>query len=167
MAVEKNELYVPTPEEFRHAFWNFVVTTGLVIGIRASHTEKPRFGELGDHLCEEFVARQREEIDMRSIQETTKAASVTALATIYEEMVFIACAFQHCTETEEKRLELSDSVTPKYYKNIQLDPVSEEAVDAIETVKDSIEKVLDHLPWWVKKILEALMEMLKLTRGGA
>jgi len=45
------------------------------------------------------------------------------------------------------------------------DHLSEQSVKDLETVKGSIEKILSKLPAWLRKLMEALMEILKLTRG--
>ena len=43
---------------------------------------------------------------------------------------------------------------------------SDQALGEIETVKDSLSWLLEKMPKWAQRIVEALLEALKLTRGG-
>lgn len=52
-----------------------------------------------------------------------------------------------------------------YLQTEEVEPSSERAVKDLETAQGSVEKIIDRLPPWLKKLMEAMMELLKLSRG--
>ncbi|WP_324750072.1 hypothetical protein SH591_00560 [Sphingomonas sp. LY54] len=52
-----------------------------------------------------------------------------------------------------------------YFPTVEIaDPLSDDAVDVLEVGKGSIEKLINNMPRWLQRVMEVLMEALKILR---
>lgn len=90
--------------------------------------------------------------------------SLSALGTLYEEMIYIASKYQRFAA--DAGIEYVIPGGANYFDEEVGNMFDDDAVKDIGTVKGSIDKLMSKLPKWAQRILEAIMEALKLTKGG-
>lgn len=96
--------------------------------------------------------------------EAEDPVSAAAMHMLEMEMYYIAYA--HREYLSERTRDSLQAVAENFSDVGFANPLSDKSMEDIETVKGSIEKLLDKLPGWAKKMMEVLMEALKLTRGA-
>ena len=79
------------------------------------------------------------------------------------EMLYVAFRYRRLLPEESRKVVAS--VEERFAGVQEGDPTAPGAVDDIETVKGSIERQIKKLPKWLQRVLEVLMELLKLTKG--
>jgi len=84
---------------------------------------------------------------------------------ILMEMNYVSYRYRSAVSADFRAVNVEEF--ERYFAGEDGDPLSKQALDDIKTVKGSIEKILDKLPKPLKKIMEAIMEALQLTRGLA
>lgn len=159
----EEEIYIPTVEELRYAIIAFVLAICVVAFHRGREFGPGRFSFVSRHLGREF-SESISNTDAEAIMSDFEGPSLFALGALYEEMIYIATKYQRFAA--DAGIEYVIPSGANYFAEEVGDMFDDEAIKDIETVKGSIEKLMSKLPKWAQKILEAIMEALKLTRGG-
>ena len=89
--------------------------------------------------------------------------SKVAFDVLETEMLYVAFRYRRLLPEESRKVVAS--VEERFAGVQDGDPTAPDAVDDIETVKGSIERQIKKLPKWLQRVLEVLMELLKLTKG--
>jgi hypothetical protein len=90
-----------------------------------------------------------------------------SLGILYEEMQYISWKYKDSLEIAG--LEVPEYIyameEPVQFADQEGHPGDANAIGDVEIVTGSVKSILDKLPKWVRKIIDAIMEALKLTRG--
>jgi hypothetical protein len=157
------DIYSPSVEEFRLALIAFVLAVSSVAFHRGREFGPQRMAYIARHLADEFSNRITER-DAALMMADFPEASRTSLGALFEELVYIACRYSK--SARDAGIELVIPGNTAVFDGEMGNVFSDEALDDIETVKDSISWLLEKMPKWAQRIVEALLEALKLTRGG-
>ncbi|QIG80535.1 hypothetical protein [Stakelama tenebrarum] len=114
---------------------------------------EPRLGELQYSDWREYIVHDEPYDD---------PASMAAFAFLNSELLFIA--FRHrelLSEASRATLEEMDAI----FVSEPVDLLSERVVEDCETVYGSVEKLLQRLPKWLRRVADIALEALKLSRG--
>lgn len=153
----------PDTGEFRQALVVFVWTAACVTSLRCRELGPRRMATVAMELAMEFEERFNPGL-AREVLNGPLEISRTAMGALFEELVYIACKYERAREQMDVTLAVVGNVQD--YQDVRGSAFSREAVDDIETVKDSIAWFLDKLPKPLRDVLDALLEALKLSRGG-
>lgn len=115
------------------------------------------------YLANEFNDRFSVE-DAAVLMEDVAADSERALGALFEEFVYIACKYKKSADNANIELTIPGNTID--FDEETGNAFSDEAIQDIETVTGSIGRLLAKLPKWAQRIVEAILEALKLTRGG-
>lgn len=121
-----------------------------------------RFSYVARHLADEFSERftlQDAEVIISEFRED----SMSSLGTLYEELIYIAWRYDHYAADAGVMLSIPSGEA--VFGEEVGDMFDEQTVKDIGIVKGSITTLMSKLPKLARKILEALLEALKLTRG--
>jgi len=159
----EEEIYLPSVEEFRDALIAFVLAVSVVAFHRGREFGPKRFSFVARHLADEF--RERFTLgDAEAIISEFREDSMSSLGALYEELIYIAWSYNRYAA--DAGVELSIPSGEAVFGEEVGDMFDDQTVKDIGTVKGSIGALMSKLPKWAQKILEALLEALKLTRGG-
>ena len=151
-----------TCDQLRESLIAFYIASSSVAFVRNAHIKIESFKNLSLNLGETFRNNFKDS-HAEEILGDFYDFSAIALTTIYEEMLYVSKRYESCI-----RDAFPDFILPvaanKYSGGG--DPLSEESVKEIDVVKGSVAFILEKLPRWAQKILEAIMEMLKISRGA-
>ena len=157
------EIYIPSAEELRLAIIAFVLAVCVVAFHRGREFGPKRFSFVAKYLGREFSERISVD-DAEAIMSDFEDLSLPALGALYEEMIYIANKYKRFAT--DAGIEYVIPNGANHFGEEVGDMFDDEAIKDIGTVKGSIDKLMGKLPKWAQKILEAIMEALKLTRGG-
>jgi len=158
----EEEIYSPSIEEFRLAFIAFVLAAGSVAFHRGREFGPRRLAYIAKHLADEFAGRFTTSDAEQAM--VGLGDSKRVLGALFEEFVYIACKYNKSASDAGINLVIPGNTTN--FAGETGNVFSNEAVDDIETVKGSIGWLLEKLPKWAQRIVEVLLEALKLTKGG-
>jgi len=159
--------FMPTggvsPEAMQSALRSFWYTAASV----ATHHARERGLQWPQDLSfatADSIAEAIEAIDLAPAWDDTPPQ---ALYVLFIELLWIT--FQYGGDIPENRRTISQEQLGAFFAATEAPAGSrsERALDDIETVKGSIESILDRLPNAIRKLFDALMELLKLSRGLA
>jgi hypothetical protein len=162
----------PTKDEFHFALIWFVSTLVHVISRRSRTFGPRRFQFSSSQLGREFSTRLGVG-DLREIADDfAEAEEFSSLGFLYEELLYICWKYGRAVVPEQEA-ELEGAPRPKverlaavlFQEEDSGGIFGEGVVDDIDTVKGSIDTLLKKLPKWAHRIIEVLLEVLKLTRG--
>jgi hypothetical protein len=156
-------IYAPSPEEFRLALVAYVLAVSSVAFHRGREFGPVRMAYVARQLADEFAARFMAG-DAMAVMADFSGDSQTALGALYEELVYIACRYRN--SARDAGIELVIPGNTQVFDEEVGNVFSDQALGEIETVKDSLSWLLEKMPKWAQRIVEALLEALKLTRGG-
>ena len=156
-------IYAPSPEEFRLALVAFVLAVSSVAFHRGREFGPVRMAYVARQLADEFAARFMAG-DAMAVMADFSGDSQTALGALHEELVYIACRYRN--SARDAGIELVIPGNTQVFDEEVGNVFSDQALGEIETVKDSLSWLLEKMPKWAQRIVEALLEALKLTRGG-
>jgi hypothetical protein len=159
----EEEIYQPSAEELRLALIAFVLATCAVAFYRGQEFGPKRFAYISRQLGLEF----KNQISLEDVQELMsdfEESSLSALGTLYEEMIYIATKYHRFAEAAGIEYVIPEGGNHFFEESGEF--FDGDAIGDIGTVKGSIDKLMAKLPKWAQKILEAIMEALKLTKGG-
>ena len=159
----EEEIYVPTVEELHYAIIAFVLAVSVVAFHRGREFGPKRFSFVSRQLGREFSERISI-TDAEAVMADFEGDSLSALGALYEEMVYIATKYHRFAA--DAGIEYAIPGGANYFEEEVGNMFDDEAIKDIGTVKGSIDKLMSKLPKWAQKIIEAIMEALKLTRGG-
>jgi hypothetical protein len=159
----EEEIYIPTAEELRDAIIAFVLAVCVVAFHRGREFGPSRFSFVSRHLGLQF-SEQIRIADAEALMSDFDEASLSALGALYEEMIYIATKYHRFAA--DAGIEYVIPGGANYFDEEVGDMFDDDAIKDIGTVKGSIDKLMSKLPKWAQKILEAIMEALKLTKGG-
>lgn len=159
----EEDIYSPSVEEFRLAFVAFMLAVSSVAYHRGRKFGPKRMAYVARSLAKEFSEKFTAR-DAELLMADSAEGSRGPLGTLFEEFIYIACRYSKSMKDAGMNVDIPGN-TGNFEGEIG-NPFSDEALDDIETVKGSIAKLLEKLPKWAQRIIEALMEALKLTRGG-
>lgn len=158
----EQRIVAPSSEDFRRGLIAFVQTVGAVAVLRSQHAGPRRMGYVARHLADEFTRRLAPEDARAVVLDFDDARS--ALGALFEEFVYIACRYRAAAEQIGITVAIPGNTID--FDEESGDPLGRDVIEEIETVRGSIAKLLEKLPRWAQRLIEALMEVLKLTRGG-
>lgn len=159
----EEDIYSPSVEEFRLALIAYVLAASSVAFHRGREFGPRRMAYIARHLADEFATRLTA-MDAENAIGNLSGDSRRALGALFEELVYIACKYNKSARDAGITLTIPGNTT--VFAEETGNVFSDEAVDDIETVKGSIGWLLDRLPKWAQRIVEVLLEALKLTKGG-
>ena len=161
---------IPTPKQFGEAWGAFFATVSAIAQYRANGKgAEKRFGELAIHAADLLEQAKDDAAFMAMVSEMIgHQYEKISLGILYEELLYISykykAAFQAAEMMEPEVIRLLEQ---SHYFNSQPGELDgSDAIDDIEVVKGSIQNILDKLPGWLRNLIEAIMEALKLTRGS-
>jgi hypothetical protein len=158
----EEDIYYPSVEEFRLAFIAFVLAASSVAILRARRFGPMRLAYISRQLADEFAGSFTANDAGQAMAGLENSKRV--LGALFEEFVYIACKYRTCASEAGLNLVIPGNIAN--FADERGDALSDEAVDDIETVKGSIAWLLEKLPKWAQRIVEVLLEALKLTKGG-
>ena len=153
----------PDSQELHQALTSFITTAAGVAYTRSKQYGPTRFSLLSEKLAGSFV-EQFSVDDANELISDFDEKSISALTAIYEELVYISKRYEWCGRELNSNMVIPGPASE--YEGDEGDPFSEDAVKEIDVVKGSLGYILDKLPKWAKRILEAIMEALKISRGA-
>lgn len=159
---------IPTPEEFGAAWSAFFLTVAAIATYRGRNYGPERLGELSEHAARLLVQAAHSDDLLSSVAEMAEDEhEKVSLGILYEELLFVAWRYRRTFELVGMAAPDAIAVTspPSQFPNEEGHPDDPDVIDDIETVKGSIQSLLDKLPRWVRKAIEVILEALKLTRG--
>ncbi|RZU98548.1 hypothetical protein [Spiribacter vilamensis] len=159
----EQDIYSPNPDEFRDAFIAFMLTVSSVAFHRGCEFGPMRMAYIAQYLAHEFKDRFSVE-DAAIVMEDIGADSELALGALFEEFVYIACKYKNSADMANIDITIPGNTSD--FDEETGNAFSDEAIQDIETVNGSIGRLLAKLPKWAQRIVEAILEALKLTRGG-
>lgn len=166
--VSASEPVIPTPEDFGAAWSAFFWTVSAIATFRAKKYGPERFGKLSQHAARLLDEAGHSDDLLSSVAEMAEDEhEKVSLGILYEELLFVAWRYRGAFElagvqTPDVIILMSP---PPQFANEEGHPDDPDAVDDIETIKGSIQKLLDKLPRWMQKAIDVILEALKLTRG--
>lgn len=153
----------PSANDFQLAFIAFILAASSVAFLRGSEFGPKRMAHIAKHLAHEFARRFSIEDAIQIMKSFEDDHSRNALGTLFEEFIYVACRYRQSARDAGIELVIPGEIT--LFDGELGNAFSKDAVEEIETVKSSISRLLEKLPKWAQRIIEALMEALKLTRG--
>lgn len=162
------EPVIPTPEEFGAAWSAFFLTVAAISTYRANKYGPERFGELSQHAARLLVEAGHSYDLLSSVAEMAEdEREKVSLGILYEELLFVSWRYRRTFElagmqTPDVIIVMSP---PPQFPDEEGHPDDPDVIDDIETVRGSIQSLLDKLPRWMQKAIEVILEALKLTRG--
>ncbi len=159
----EEDIYFPDAKEFRLAFIAFMLTVSSVAFHRGRKFGPKRMAYIARHLANEFSEKFSDE-DAKQVIADHAEHSRKSLGALFEEFIYIA--YKYRKSAMDAGIEVVIPGNTRVFTGERGRVFSDEAIDEIETVKGSIGWLLEKLPKWAQRIVEALMEALKLTRGG-
>lgn len=157
------DIYSPSAEDFRLAFIAFMLAVSSVAFRRGSKFGPKRMAYIARHLANEFSEKFTVTVAEQVMADFAED-SRKPLGALFEEFIYIACRYNDSAKDTGIKLVIPGNKL--LFETERGDVFSDDALDEIETVKDSIKWLLEKLPKWAQRIVEALMEALKLTRGS-
>jgi hypothetical protein len=158
----EQRIHAPDAREFQRGMVAFVLTVGAIAYVRAREFGPRRMGYVARQLALEFQERFTEEHAQAVVADFEDAP--TALGALFEELVYIACKYRE--HASNAGLDIVVVGNQDDFATESGNAFSQDVIEEIDIVKGSIAKLLEKLPRWAQRIIEALMEALKLTRGG-
>ncbi len=148
--------------DFNKAFGLFVRAAAAVAARRGEAGGVPRLGLLAVSAAS-AVREQILSADSQALVEDTlnNPAESVSLYLLVEEMEYYAWRYRAALPEIQREVQAGPALWGVGVGHI----LSDDAVDDAETVVGSVEKILDKLPGPLKKVMQALLEALKLTRG--
>ncbi len=159
----EKDIYSPSADEFRLAIVAFVLAVSSVAFHRGREFGPRRMAYIAKHLAAEFAERFTVK-DADQAMAGLAEDSSRALGALFEEFVYIACKYRK--SAKDAGITLTIPGNTSVFDGEEGNVFSDEAIDDIETVKGSVSWLLEKLPKWAQRIVEVLLEALKLTRGG-
>lgn len=162
------ELVIPSPKDFCAVWSTFFLTVYAIATYRANTYGPRRFGELSAHAANLLVeaANSSELLSSVSHMAEDKYERVV-LGILFEELQFVSWRYRSAFELAG--MEIPEAVSsmeePPQFSSENGHPDDSDTLGNIETVKGSIQPLLDKLPPWIRKAIEVILEALKLTRG--
>jgi hypothetical protein len=163
--VMPREVFVPSTEQFASALADFTRTIEAVTRARASEYG-PAWLAASPHLAGLAALDAQQIVDDADFIQWLGLdieAAPTAYAILWAEL--FAVNYIH---RELSGFIFDEELAPvdvMYFQDDASNPWSERTVKDLEVVQGSVEKIIDRLPPWLKKLMEAMMELLKLSRG--
>ncbi len=160
--VEKT-MAAPNVSQLREALLSFYTVSAGVAHARAREYGPERFSLISRNLSQSFA-------DNLTIQEVEKAIedfdekSNMALATIYEELAYITKRYESYGRSLNEEMIMPELAAE--YDVEQGSAFDDDTVKEIDVVKGSLNFVLKKLPKSAQRMLDVLMEILKIARGG-
>lgn len=162
------ELVIPSPRQFGDAFSAFFLTVSAIATYRANEGGPERFGELSV-LAADLLVEAADTDDLLSVVEdmAEDEHEKVIIGILYEELMFVSWRYRGAFELAGMDMPevVAAMPAPPQFSDEHGDPGESEVIDTIGTVKGSIQTLLDKLSSWMRKAVEAIMEVLKLTRG--
>lgn len=165
----EREVVVPSPGEFSIVWEAFFIVVSAIATYRANEFGPRRFGELSVHAATLLrTAANSREMNLLINAMAHSDKERTTLGILYEEMQYISWKYRGVAEDYlQQRFEVFEAMgEPPQFSGESGYADDADVVGDIETVACSITSILDKLPPWIRKAIEAIMEALKLTRGG-
>lgn len=153
----------PSFQQLHQALTAFITTAAGVAYVRSETYGPRRFALLSQSLAKSF-AEQFTDDDANMLISDFDEPSKPALAAIYEELIYISKRYEAFGKILEPNLVIPGPNSE--YEDDKGDPFSQDAVNEIDVVKGSVDFILEKLPKWARRILEAIMEVLKISRGA-
>jgi hypothetical protein len=89
-------------------------------------------------------------------------ATQAAFAMLENEMLYLASSlYDHVSDLSQNTL----GPVQDRFTGYVIDPLDDSFVNGADVVTGSVKALFDKLPKWLQRILEVLMEALKLTKG--
>lgn len=158
----EQRVQAPDAREFQRGMVAFVLTVGAIAYVRSRDFGPRRMGLVARQLAQEFGERFTEGDAQAVVADFDDAQ--TALGALFEELVYIACKYRE--HASNAGLDIVVVGNQDDFATESGNAFSKEVIEEIDIVKGSIAKLLEKLPRWAQRIIEALMEALKLTRGA-
>lgn len=169
MVATVHNVRIPSPGEFDTAWNAFFRTLAAVIACRAHQYGPRRFGLLAfdavDGIC---TASDDDEVqdNIRAMLEDEREA--VALGILFEELQHFTLRYRNAYEqlggvempSEVATMEAVDGLGEVFG-----DPLGGDVIEDAGIITGSIPKLLDKLPGPLKKLMDVLLEILKLARG--
>lgn len=152
----------PSFQELHQALISFVTTASGVAHVRSAKYGPRRFTLLSQSLARFFVeqfSNNRENSLISDFDEQSKLA----LAAIYEELIYISKRYEACSAELELNTVVPGVVSE--YECEKGDPFNQDAVNEINLVMERLYFFQNQLPKPVRRNLETIMEVLKISRG--
>lgn len=145
-----------------------LLTVAAIATYRARNYGPERFGELSQHVAKLLAEASHSDALSSSVAEMAEDEhEKISLGILYEELLFISWRYRRTFELAG--MQTPDVITamspPPQYPDEEGHPDDPDVISDIETVKGSIQSLLDKLPRWMQKAIEVILEALKLTRG--
>jgi len=154
---------VPSSEELHQALLSFFTISAGITCIRAHEYGPKRFSIISKDLANAF-ANQLTINEVAEVVSDFDDKSAIVLATIYEELAYISKRYESCGRLLNDKMVIPALAAE--YDVPEGDPLDGDSVKEIDIIKGSLTFVLEKLPKWVQKILDVLMELLKISRGA-
>jgi hypothetical protein len=149
-----------SPQALRGALAAFWLTAAAIAVMRAREGG-PHWAEPISLGLAQNIAQAVSQID---IDEDWAETPPNVRYALFVEMLWICFRYGESVATEQAGF-TREELAAFFAGEAPAEGISAEAIKDVETVKGSIEKILDRLPKPLRKLFEALMEVLKLTRG--
>lgn len=166
---------IPSPQEFCVVWDTFFLVVSAVASGRAQEAGPERFGELSVHAARLLRSdAAREEVATIAMAMVENPLESVSLGILYEEMQYLSLKYRDVAERylDEDMQVFEELAQSAHFFADQAITDSWDALDDenligdIDTVAGSIKSILDALPSWIRKAIDAILEALKLTRGG-
>jgi len=157
----------PSPREFGIAWETFFLVVSAIATFRANEYGPRRFGELARHaskfLSEASVSDEIVSL-IESMAENDKEK--ISLGILYEEMQYISWKYQEVFEDLDIEVPEAISSMGGQFEDEEVGDASDpNVIKDVKNVVGSVKAILDKLPPWIRKAVDAILEALQLTRG--
>lgn len=157
---------IPSPEEFGVVWETFYLVVAAIAEYRANNLGTRRFGELatqasgvlGNAAFSDEMTKQVEDMADNEREQV-------ALGVLFEEMQYVSWKYKSVFEFLGREIPEPIYSMGERFQGVEGDPGHSSAVDDVANVLDSVGKLLDKLPNWVRKIVDVILEALRFTRG--
>ena len=153
-----------TPQNIGLTFRRFVVALCCVAYHQALQADL-EWGRDSAGRMARSVAINLPQQDAQALFDTDDLLSALPLAVFEREMLWFIDTYTRIPDDEFESA-FADLADPQTQERPNGNPYAESAVEAAETVKDSLEALIDKLPKWLKKIIDVAMEVAKLAKLG-
>lgn len=150
---------LPSAQDLQSALIRFGFTVAGVTAARAA--EQEWVSRLAGRLAE-TIGTQLTESDCETAMKEFQGPSAIALIGLFIEIGFVNLLYRDAV-TSPSAPPIDEAIT----RSLAVEPgdlQAQTAIDDIEIVHGSIEKLLNNLPRWLSRILDVALEVLKLAR---
>lgn len=165
MATITDLVPLPTPEQAPVILARFVATIAAIVTEQVGEDLSARWMTNAAFKIADYVDDNLSVLDTIGLYADLSAGEQIATSVLFQEIVWFNRLYATQVDARFDNIPADDRQVFEFIAPAPSANIGKAGVERAEVIHNSIEKLFEKLPTWLKKLMHVAMELLKLARG--